>query len=127
VSNVEKYRKEIDQSPTKTQTAKAKKPKTKNSKALTKDPGSAVSKGSAVEGVTFLASILQATIFFDYFEHVANKTYPNSKSELRVVKLKTVHPVFHDCCTFFDFCARVLAFLALFTLAILSAYKLVVK
>lgn len=125
MNNVDKYRREIDKSSKVSQTANAKKPKTTKIASLSKDPGNTIKSDGHVNGASFFASLLQATIFFDYFEHVANKTYKGDRTDVKILKLKTLHPVFHRWCIRADYCARFLGFIALFVFAAMSAYKLI--
>lgn len=127
MSKVDKYRNEIKNSPKTSQTAKAKKPKTKDNQILNKDPGATSNGTSTNDGINILTSLLQATIFFDYFEHVAHKTYQGGRVDLKIVKLKTVHPYLHIACIVSDFAVRLLGFVAVFALAILTAYKVLIK
>ena len=86
--------------------------------------GEQTSQGSAVN-VDFLKSLLQATFFFDYFEYVANKTYRGDNLELKVVKLKTVHPNMYDACMLGDYVIRLVAAFGLIGLALFGAFKLI--
>lgn len=61
---------------------------------ISSDPIADSAKKADTNGADFLGSLLHAKIFFDYFEYVANRTYKGENLELKIVKLKTVHPYF---------------------------------
>ncbi|HEU5187059.1 MAG TPA: hypothetical protein VFT87_01005 [Candidatus Saccharimonadales bacterium] len=128
-TNLKKYKEEISSSPTKTVVPK--KAQTKNSKKLSADPtGKSQMRGTS-DGFNFLSSLLQATLFFDYFEHVAAKTYVGERIDLKVVKLKSLHPRFYKWAIRCDLAVRALAFIALFTVACVlvlgAVYKVIFK
>lgn len=125
MTKVQQYKAEIEEkskSP-----AKPVEPKVKNARNVSVDPGSVVPPQNNHEGINFLSSLLHATIFFDYFEYVANKTYSGNHVETKILKLKTVHPNAHTICLVLDVAVRFIAVAALIIVAIASAYKVVMK
>ena len=129
MSKVEDYRKEISKAPRVSNTANAIKAKStaKNAKPLQQDPVRNVVPTNNGDSINFLASLMQATIFFDYFEHVASKTYKGERLDIKIVKLKANHPDFHSWSVFADSVARVLCFTAVLLLVVISAYKVLFK
>ena len=127
MSKLKAYKKEIAKSSKVTKTANAKRPRVKNEQQLTNDPATKPLPNHGSDGYNFLASILHATIFFDYFEYVATKSYKGKSIEIKIITLKTAHPKFHTICLFFDFITRLFALLALSVFAVWSVYKVTVK
>jgi hypothetical protein len=119
------YQQIINKGPRKSQTAKAKKTKVTEVEVLQQDPGRMPSPDKSSEATNFLGSLMQATIFFDYFEHVAEKTYRGDRVDVKVAKLKSVHPQFHQFCIKADSAVRVLGVAALYMFAVASLIKLV--
>lgn len=105
---IQKYKKTISSSPDRLQSAK----KATASKAtpLVSDPGRLPGMHSTNDGFSFLSSALHATFFFDYFEHIANKSYSGGRSDIKILKLKAVHPHFHQCAIKADFCGRIVVY-----------------
>lgn len=127
MSKLAAYKKEIAKSPKVPEAASAKKPTVKNEQPLKYDPGAGTFPNHNADGYNFLSSILHATIFFDYFEYVADKTYKGKSIETKIISLKTAHPKFHTLCLSLDFLTRLFALIALSVFAVWSAYKVTVK
>ena len=125
----DKYKSEINNSPA--QSKAQPKPSTKSIGKIEQDPSKRVAMQNPNDGYNFLSSLLQATLFFDYFEHVASKSFNGDRTDLKIIKLKATHPRFHSLALRFDFIARILAFLALFSFAVAvaggSVWKVIFK
>lgn len=126
--NLKKYKQEISASPRKTSAPV--KGRASAGKQLKNDPTASQMKGTG-DGFNFLSSLLQATLFFNYFEHVASKTYVGERLDLKVVKLKTLQPRFYSWSIKLDVVVRILAFIALFSAACFlvgaTIYKVILK
>lgn len=114
-TNLQKYKSTISSSP-----KKLKAPvKAKATKAQTvrHDPALKHGMNGTQDGFNFLSSALQATFFFDYFEHVANKSYAGDRTDIKILKLKAVHPRFHKYAIRSDFFGRVVVYFLLIVFA----------
>lgn len=102
-----------------------------DAKTMYKDPVAKIGMRGPNDGFNFLSSALNATFFFDYFEHVANKTYGGGRMDLKIIKLKTLHPRFHKCAICADFIGRVVVYISLVAAAAVlvggTIYKTIIK
>ena len=114
-TNLQKYKRTILNSPAKTETVDE--ATASSGRPLHDDPASKSGMQSSGDGFNFLSSALNATFFFDYFEHVANKTYGGGRTDLKVIKLKNVHPRFHQHAIQCDFVGRVAVYVLLVAFA----------
>lgn len=93
--------------------------------AIVKDPLADSAKQADTNGANFLGSLLHATIFFDYFEYVAGKTYRGDSIEQKVLKLKTVHPNFHKLSVTLDMAVVIIAVVVLIAAAACAIFKVI--
>ena len=97
-----------------------------NASALSPDqPIPGVTNDPGRDGSGFLLSFLHATPLFDLFEHVAERTYPGLKPHARIAKLKAISPRFYLLCQYGELAIRAVITIALVTLAIKVAFKVV--
>lgn len=92
---------------------------------ISSDPIADSAKKADTNGADFLGSLLHAKIFFDYFEYVANRTYKGENLELKIVKLKTVHPYFYNICIILDMVVATVAISILMIVATCALCKIV--
>lgn len=92
---------------------------------ISSDPIADSAKKADTNGADFLGSLLHAKIFFDYFEYAANRTYKGENLELKIVKLKTVHPNFYNICIILDMVVATVAISILMIVATCALCKIV--
>ena len=89
---------------------------------ISSDPIADSAKKADTNGADFLGSLLHAKIFFEY---VANRTYKGENLELKIVKLKTVHPYFYNICIILDMVVATVAISILMIVATCALCKIV--
>jgi hypothetical protein len=66
---------------------------------------------SEIPGVAFLTSLSKATLFFDYFCHVAYRRFAHKAAQARVKEMITCHPRVYKTCVGLDLGLRLVLIL----------------
>jgi hypothetical protein len=74
-------------------------------------------------GADFLSKYLEASPFIDLFERYAASQYVGKYLQVKVFKLRTVHPGFYRLCMTLDTVVRVIVVGSLLAIAFVAAYK----